>query len=139
MPLSPSPRRCGRGRPVAVADCSGVVFWGFFGFLYWFPLFFSNADLANLTQTDTSAVFPAIPALGANARGSYETMYIKDSDDIFLVMPGYGVAGYDGGYSGNLRLNFLNKSNNPQTVKATSGNSLDAVKIFYMDQEVTKL
>jgi hypothetical protein len=107
--------------------------------MYWFPLFFSNADLANLTQTDTSAVFPAIPALGANARGSYETMYIKDSDDIFLVMPGYGVAGYDGGYSGNLRLNFLNKSNNPQTVKATSGNSLDAVKIFYMDQEVTKL
>lgn len=104
------------------------------------PYFYSITDLSNWTsQTYTSGISDYSSQIGFPV-GSWGSFSQTNVDDYYLVLPNFGIVGYDStGYTGTVLLNYKNITNNPVIVQPTSNNTISSVKIYFNDNELTKL
>jgi hypothetical protein len=100
------------------------------------PIFYSCKNLGNVfgipsetftRQLDTEA-----------AAGSYNSLGVADSDNRYLVYPGYGLVVYnDTDYSGTVRVNYKNTSIYPVAILTTNNETGSSIRVYFNNLELT--
>lgn len=112
---------------------AGVEVWNGSGGSYdRVPLYYTTPDLNNhLNQAQTSGTTDYTAESGT-AVGEWVSSVFRNINDRFLVMPNFGIIGYANiNYGGSILINFRNTTKNPVTVRGSTQNSIDSVRIFY--------
>ena len=104
-----------------------------------FPILYSTPDLSNVFQQPYTSGLTNSPADDTiPAAGSWGVKNMNNQSNGWVVHNGYGLVGYaDVSYGGAVIINFKNTTSNPVTVFGSSSLSIDSVKIYYSDTEVT--
>lgn len=102
------------------------------------PIFYSCPNCNDiLNQLTNGATVNTSQISGGTGIGTYVFLEYNDDDDVWLVLPKYGIIAYDNfNYSGEIRLNFKNTTLKPITVRPNTTNRVSSYKIYYNDIEI---
>ena len=97
------------------------------------PLLRSTGDASVLYS---AGVLP--PASGTSAlQGTFTTVSITGQDDSYIIMPGYGITGYQNtNYGTPVTINVYNNTNNARCVTPATANQTRSFKLFYNGVEI---
>ena len=92
------------------------------------------------TTNDASALYSTgvlPPASGTTAvQGTFTTVNVTN-DDGYIIMPGYGITGYQStGLTGTININVYNNTNNARYVTPASLNALRSFRLFYQGVQI---
>ena len=94
------------------------------------------------TTNDASALYstgvlpPALVSVAA-AQGTFTTVNIGGQDDGYIIMPGYGITGYQStGLSGTVNINVYNNTNNARYVTPVTINQTRSFRLFYQGVQI---
>jgi len=116
----------------------------YIGANYLYPVMYSNPDLSNYNINLTSTITDSDRqdtnlALNTGTGSVVYSGYSMIDQSNYLIYPKYGIVLWaQTNYTGNILINYKNKSNNVVTVKNVNGNKR-SIKIYYMDKEITKI
>lgn len=100
------------------------------------PLFFSCTDIDNAYNQQYTSGTTNYTSQSGGAVGSWATLALNDSNNRFVVLPRYGLIGYqNNSYGGSVYINFKNNTNNPVIVSPSNTDDISSMKIYYNGQE----
>ena len=109
-----------------------------------FPIYFSTNNLNKINSKKNSGTslesgsYPASNTDTTGPVGTYDELDCDNSDDYYLVLPGYGVVAYaDLSYAGTVKLAYENHTASAQIVKTVTTNVASSVKIYFDNVEIT--
>jgi len=100
-----------------------------------FPLLSSCANVTNLYNTGTGSLTRQDTSL--NAGGSFYTVNFDNSDNFYLIMPGYGIVAFqNSNYTGTILLNVRNNTSNAICCSPSSIDTLSSYRVFYNNTQL---
>ena len=112
-----------------------------------FPIYYSTTNLNKINSQENSGVaisvaestsYPSSNTDITGPIGTFDEMNCVNSDDYYLVLPGYGVVVYDViTYGTPVKLAYANHTASPQVVKTITSNTASSVKIYFDNVEIT--